>query len=106
MCGCSMMSARRSPLLPDVPTMAEGGYPDIKGDSWVGFLVPAGTPKDIVVLLNREIAKILALPDMKDRLVSLGSDAVASSPEEFAQRIKTEIETWGKVIRAANIKVQ
>jgi tripartite-type tricarboxylate transporter receptor subunit TctC len=57
-------------------------------------------------LLNREIAKILALPDMKDRLVSLGSDAVASSPEEFAQRIKTEIETWGKVIRAANIKVQ
>ena len=98
--------ASRSQSMPDVPTMTEGGYPDIKGDSWVGFLVPAGTPKDIVVLLNREIAKILALPDMKDRLVSLGSDAVASSPEEFAQRIKTEIETWGKVIRAANIKVQ
>jgi tripartite-type tricarboxylate transporter receptor subunit TctC len=98
--------ASRSQSMPDVPTMTEGGYPDIKGDSWVGFLVPAGTPKDIVVLLNREIAKILALPDMKDRLVSLGSDAVASTPEEFAQRIKTEIETWGKVIRAANIKVQ
>jgi tripartite-type tricarboxylate transporter receptor subunit TctC len=98
--------ARRSQSLPDVPTMAEGGYPDIKGDSWVGFLVPAGTPKDIVALLNREIAKVLALPDVKERLVTLGSDGVASTPEEFEQRIKTEIDTWGKVIRAANIKVQ
>ena len=86
--------------------MAEGGYPDIKGDSWVGVLVPAGTSKEIVALLNREIAKILALPDMKERLATLGCDTVASTPEEFAQRIRTEIETWGKVIRAANIKVQ
>jgi tripartite-type tricarboxylate transporter receptor subunit TctC len=97
---------RRSQSMPEVPTMGEGGYPDIKGDSWVGVLVPAGTPKEIVALLNREIAKILTLPDMKERLVTLGCDAVASTPEEFAQRIKTEIETWGKVIRAANIKVQ
>jgi tripartite-type tricarboxylate transporter receptor subunit TctC len=86
--------------------MAEGGYPGIKGDSWVGVLVPTGTPKEIVALLNREITKILALPDMKERLVTLGCDAVASPPEEFAQRIRTEIEIWGKVIRAANIKVQ
>ncbi len=56
---------RRSQSMPEVPTMGEGGYPDIKGDSWVGVLVPAGTPKDVVALLNREIAKILALPDMK-----------------------------------------
>ena len=97
---------RRSQSMPEVPTMGEGGYPDIKGDSWVGVLVPAGTPKEIVTLLNREIAKILTLPDMKERLVTLGCDAVASTPEEFSQRIKTEIETWGKVIRAANIKVQ
>jgi tripartite-type tricarboxylate transporter receptor subunit TctC len=97
---------RRSQSMPDVPTMAEGGYPDIKGDSWVGVLVPAGTSKDIVALLNREIARILAQPDMKERLVTLGCDAVASTPEEFAQRIRTEIETWGKVIRDANIKVQ
>ncbi len=97
---------RRSQSMPEVPTMAEGGYPDIKGDSWVGVLVPAGTSKEIVALLNREIAKILALPDMKERLATLGCDTVASTPEEFAQRIRTEIETWGKVIRAANIKVQ
>jgi tripartite-type tricarboxylate transporter receptor subunit TctC len=97
---------KRSQSMPEVPTMAEGGYPDIKGDSWVGVLVPTGTPKEIVALLNREITKILALPDMKERLVTLGCDAVASPPEEFAQRIRTEIEIWGKVIRAANIKVQ
>ena len=97
---------RRSQSMPEVPTMAEGGYPDIKGDSWVGVLVPAGTSKEIVALLNREIARILALPDMKERLVTLGCDTVASTPEEFAQRIRAEIETWGKVIRAANIKVQ
>jgi tripartite-type tricarboxylate transporter receptor subunit TctC len=97
---------KRSQSMPEVPTMAEGGYPDIKGDSWVGVLVPTGTPKEIVALLNREITKILALPDMKERLVALGCDAVASPPEEFAQRIRTEIEIWGKVIRAANIKVQ
>ncbi len=97
---------RRSQSMPEVPTMAEGGYPDIKGDSWVGVLVPAGTSKEIVALLNREITKILALPDMKERLATLGCDTVASTPEEFAQRIRTEIETWGKVIRAANIKVQ
>jgi len=97
---------RRSQSMPEVPTIAEGGYPDIKGDSWVGVLVPAGTPKDIVALLNREIVKILALPDLKERLVTLGCDAIASTPEEFAQRIKSEIEIWGKVIRAANIKVQ
>jgi tripartite-type tricarboxylate transporter receptor subunit TctC len=97
---------RRSQSMPEVPTMAEGGYPGIKGDSWVGVLVPAGTPKEIVTLLNREIAKILALPEVKERLLTLGSDTVASRPEEFAQRIKSEIEIWGKVIRAANIKVQ
>ena len=96
---------RRSQSMPDVPTMAEGGYPDIKGDSWVGVLVPAGTSKDIVALLNREIAGILALPDMKERLVSSAATRLRARRRN-SQRIRTEIETWGKVIRDANIKVQ
>jgi tripartite-type tricarboxylate transporter receptor subunit TctC len=96
----------RSQILPDVPTMAEAGYPEIEGDSWVGVLVPAGTPKDIISLLNREVVKIIALPDMKARLGELGYDPVASTPEEFAIRIKAEIETWAKVIRAAHIKAE
>jgi tripartite-type tricarboxylate transporter receptor subunit TctC len=94
----------RSQILPDVPTMIEAGYPQIEGDSWVGVLAPAGTAKDIIGLLNREVVKIIALPDMKARLEELGYDPVASTPEEFATRIKAEIENWGKVIRAAKIK--
>jgi tripartite-type tricarboxylate transporter receptor subunit TctC len=96
----------RSQTLFDVETMAEAGYPDIEGDSWVGVLVPAGTPKDIIKLLNREIVTIISQPDMRERLVTLGYDPVAGTPEEFARRIEVEIGTWGKVIRAANIKAQ
>jgi tripartite-type tricarboxylate transporter receptor subunit TctC len=99
-------SEKRTLALPDVPTMEEAGFPRINGDSWVGVLVPAGTPKEIIALLQREIAKALALPDMKERLVALGCDPVGSTPEEFAQRIRSEIEMWGNVIRAANIKMQ
>jgi tripartite-type tricarboxylate transporter receptor subunit TctC len=97
---------KRSQAMPNAPTMLEAGYAGIKGDSWVGVLAPAGTPKDIVSLLQREIAKALAAPDMKEKLLALGCDAVASTPEEFARRIRDEVEMWGKVIRAANIKVQ
>ena len=86
--------------------MTEVGHPEIEGDSWVGILVPAGTPADIVAELHRESAKILAQPEMKERLATLGYDVVASTPEEFAIRIKTEIDVWAKVIRAANIKAE
>jgi tripartite-type tricarboxylate transporter receptor subunit TctC len=100
----AVTSKTRSPMLPDVPTMTEAGYPDIEGDSWVGVMVPAKTPKDIVELLHREIVEILRLPDVKERLLVLGFDAVASTPDEFAKRIRVEIGTWGKVIRAGNIR--
>jgi tripartite-type tricarboxylate transporter receptor subunit TctC len=72
----------------------------------VGVLVPAGTSKEIINFLNREFVKIIAMPDMEWRLAELGYDPVASTPEEFAVRIKAEIETWAKVIRAAHIKVE
>ena len=102
----AVTSKMRSKIQPDIPTMTEAGYPDIEGDSWVGVLVPTGTPKEISTLLYREIVKIIAQPDMKNRLTMIGFDTVASTPEEFAARIKSEIETWGKVIRAGNIKPQ
>jgi tripartite-type tricarboxylate transporter receptor subunit TctC len=95
---------KRSQIMPEVPTMAEAGYPEIVGDSWVGVLAPAGTPKDIIGLLQREIARIIAAPDMQARLAELGTEPVASTPDAFAARIKTEIATWAKVIRAAHIK--
>jgi tripartite-type tricarboxylate transporter receptor subunit TctC len=102
----AVTSKTRSQLLFDVPTTAEAGYPEIQGDSWVGLLVPAGTPREIIDALQREIARIIALPDVKERLPALGFEAVGSTPEEFAARIKVETEIWGKVIRAANIKPQ
>jgi tripartite-type tricarboxylate transporter receptor subunit TctC len=100
----AVTSKTRSTLFPEIPTTAEAGYPDIQGDSWVGVLVPAGTPNEIISLLHREMVTILALPDVKERLPSLGFEVVASTPGEFATQIKAEIESWAKVIRAANIK--
>jgi tripartite-type tricarboxylate transporter receptor subunit TctC len=102
----AVTSKKRSQILPDVPTMAEAGYPQIEGDSWVGILVPAHTSAEIIAILYRESAKILAQPDMKERLAALGYDLVASTPQEFATRIAAEIKMWGKVIRAAGIKAQ
>jgi len=102
----AVMSNHRSQALPDLPTIAEAGYPDLDGDAWVGVLVPAGTPPDIIALLHREIVKIIAQPDMKERLATLGLEPVGDSPEEFTAQMKVEMEKWVKVIRAAKIKAE
>ena len=102
----AITSRSRSQILPDVATMTESGYPEIEGDSWVGILLPAGTPKDIITALHRETVRIITLPDMKERFTALGFELVASTPEQFGTRLKTEVEMWAKVIRAANVKVE
>ena len=102
----AVISKTRAQVLPDVPTMAEAGYSGIECESWFGVLVPAGTPKQIIALLNREIVGIIALPDMKGHLTALGLDPVGSTSEEFAEVIKAEVEKWGKVIRVANIRIR
>src|SRR5206468_9952191 len=96
----------RSSALPDVPTMAEAGYPDIEGENWIALLVPAGTPSEIVRVLHSEIVTAIALPDLKAHLATLGFEPVGSTPEELAVRIKAELEKWAKVIRAAHIKFE
>jgi tripartite-type tricarboxylate transporter receptor subunit TctC len=100
----AVLSKKRSRGLPDTPTMAEAGYPDIEGDGWVGALLPAHTPKEIVAMLHREIARIVALPDMAERLSALGLDPVGTTPEAFATQIRVEGEKWARIIQAANIK--
>jgi tripartite-type tricarboxylate transporter receptor subunit TctC len=102
----AVMSRSRSEALPDAPTIGEAGYPDMDGDGWVGVLAPAGTPKDIVALLQGEVAKIMALPDVKERLAVLGFRPVGNTSEEFEAQLKIEMEKWAKVIRAANIRAQ
>ena len=100
----AVASKSRSSALPDVPTMTEAGYPDIEGEAWFAVVVPARTPKDVVTLLHREIVRIIALPDMKERLAVLGFEMVGSTPEECAAQFRTELAKWSKVIRAAGIK--
>src|SRR5499433_3702207 len=102
--GLAVTSKARTPALPDVPTTAEAGYPAVVGDNWQGIVVPAGTPKEIIAFLRREIVQIVASPDMKERLAVLGFDPVGSTPEEFADLAKVEFAKWAKVIRASNIR--
>ena len=102
--GLAVTSKSRSQALPDVPTMAEAGYANIAGDNWQAVVVPSGTPRAIIAFLHREIVKIIALPDVQERLAALGFEPVASTPEEFAQRARAESETWARVIQASNIK--
>jgi tripartite-type tricarboxylate transporter receptor subunit TctC len=96
----------RSQSLPEVLTMTEQGYTDIEGENWFAFIVPAGTPRDIVTLLHREIVKIVTLADVKEKLAALGFEAVGNSPEEFAAQIKRELPKWAKVVREGNIKAE
>jgi tripartite-type tricarboxylate transporter receptor subunit TctC len=102
----AVSSKRRSPALPDAPTMTESGYPEVVGESWFAAVVPAGTPREIVVQLNREIARAIAQPDMQERLAALGYEPVASTPEDAAARFQAEMAKWGKVISHAGIKAQ
>jgi tripartite-type tricarboxylate transporter receptor subunit TctC len=97
---------RRARLLPDVPTIAESGYPGYEAMNWYAYVAPAKTPKDIIDRLNREIVKALAAPDVVALLEKQGMEPSSSSPEELARYIAREYETWGKVVKQAGIKAQ
>jgi tripartite-type tricarboxylate transporter receptor subunit TctC len=102
----AVLGTKRSAALPDVPTIAEAGLPGQESDTLQGVLVPAGTPKEIVALLHREIVRAIALPDVQARFAALGFVPIANTPEEFTARIKVEIAKWAKVIREAKIKIE
>ncbi len=95
---------KRSPALPDVPTIAELGVPDFNVSSWYGILAPAKTPKAIVDRLQREIAQVLAIPEIRDRYLNNAFDPIASTPEEFAAQIKADYARWAQVVKDANLK--
>jgi tripartite-type tricarboxylate transporter receptor subunit TctC len=104
--GLAVTAAKRSPALPDVPTMAESGIPDQEAETINGLLAPAGTPNEIIARINRDTVEALSLPDVKERLSALGFEPAASTPAEFGARIKSEIVKWDKVVRAANIRIE
>ncbi|MFH1604519.1 MAG: tripartite tricarboxylate transporter substrate-binding protein, partial [Pseudomonadota bacterium] len=92
--------------LPQVPTFAEAGLPGFDVGFWYGILAPASTPKPIIDKLSREIARILATPDFREKLLSQGVDPFISTPEHFAALLKADMVKWGKVIKIANIKIE
>ena len=98
--------SKRAALMPEVPTIAEQGFPGYEALNWYGFLAPRGTPKEIIDRLNREIVKALANPQAVAALHKTGTEPKSSTPEEFAQYIKREYDTWGKVVKEAGIKAQ
>lgn len=102
----AVLAVKRSAEIPDVPTMREAGYPDQEADTLTGVVAPAATPKEIIDLLQREIAKAVADPTVKQRLLKLGFEPVANKPEEFGARIKSEIAKWGKVVHDAHLRIE
>ena len=100
----AMSSAKRSPFMPDLPTISESGVPGFEAIQWFGLLAPAGTPKAIVDRFQKETARILETPVMKERLAIEGAEPVGNKPEEFAALIKEEMAKWSDVAKAAGIK--
>jgi tripartite-type tricarboxylate transporter receptor subunit TctC len=102
----AVTSAKRAAALPDVPTVGEAAGHDVEADIVTGFMVPAGTAREIITPLQREVARIMALSDVRERLATLGYEAVANTPDEFARWIRAEIPKWAKVIRDADMAPQ
>ena len=101
----AVTSSRRSAQAPDVPTLQEAGVADYEVNVWFGLLAPAGTPPEVMAKLNAETVRALNLPEVKERFRGLGVDVIGSSPDQFAQHLKSEIAKWGRVVREAKIKV-
>ena len=101
----AVTSAARFALLPNLPTIAESGYPNFESLAWNGVLVPASTPKPIVARLNAEIDAILKQPDVVQKLNAAGFELVGGSPEQFGALIKSESDKWAPIIKSANIKI-
>jgi tripartite-type tricarboxylate transporter receptor subunit TctC len=101
----AVTTPKRAPLMPELPTMAEAGFPGFEVTSWFGLLAPAGTPAAVVNRINAETSKALVLPDVTGALKKLGFDAVGGSPEQFASHIRSEVERFTKLVKATGITV-
>jgi len=96
---------KRAALLPDVPTVAEQGFPGYEVSGWYGLLAPAGTPKDVIAYLNREVVKVLRSPEARDRLAAEGAEGVGNTPEQFGAYMQSEMVKWSKVVKQSGANV-
>jgi len=102
----AVSSAKRVAAIPDVPTVAEAGLKDFETGSWQGVVAAAGTPKEAVARLNGEISRILNTPEMRENLAKQGAEVYTMTPEQLGNWLKSEIEKWAKVVKAANLKLE
>jgi tripartite-type tricarboxylate transporter receptor subunit TctC len=102
----AITTVKRDPAVSHIPTMVEAGVPGYEAREWTGIVVPAATPRPIVMRLNQEFVKTLAAPELSKRFAAVGAHPVGSTPEEFAAHVKKELATWAKVIKAAGIKIE
>jgi tripartite-type tricarboxylate transporter receptor subunit TctC len=100
----AVTNTRRNPALPDVPTLQEAGVPGYESLTWYGWYAPARTPKERIARVNGELSKALQSPDVKQRFTALSVDIVASTPEHLGKYLKEEVEKWGRVVKAMNVK--
>jgi tripartite-type tricarboxylate transporter receptor subunit TctC len=101
----AITSAERSPVAPELPTVAESGFPGFEVIGWFGWLAPARIPQDIVGRLNREIVQVLERPEVRDRLLGMSTVPVGNTPQQFAGFIRSERDKWAKVVREAGIRI-
>jgi tripartite-type tricarboxylate transporter receptor subunit TctC len=101
----AVASSNRTQYFPDVPTIGEAGYPGHEVGFWMGVFVPVGTPKDLVDVLNKQVARIMTLPDVKERMATIGFDPTVSTSDGLINHMKAETDKWSKVVRQANIKI-
>jgi tripartite-type tricarboxylate transporter receptor subunit TctC len=94
----AVSSAKRSPVLPDVPTVAESGIPGFEAESWLGLAAPKGTPDDVIRILNKAANEALAAPKVRDQLLGMGTRPVGGTPEEFTRFVENQVATWKKVV--------
>jgi tripartite-type tricarboxylate transporter receptor subunit TctC len=99
----AVTGAKRLSTLPDLPTIAEAGVPGYEAAGWFGLLVPAGTPADIVIKLNREVNRVLTMPDVRERLIELGADPASTTPSQFGDFIRRENTKWAKFMQEQGI---
>jgi tripartite-type tricarboxylate transporter receptor subunit TctC len=102
----AVTSTKRVPDLPDVPTVAESGFPGFESSTWFGFLVKAGTPEPIVKRLNTDLVKVLQMPEVREKIAAEGATVLSGTPEQFTAFLKDEIVKWGKVVKESGAKVE
>jgi tripartite-type tricarboxylate transporter receptor subunit TctC len=104
--GLAVTGSRRTPVMPELPTVSEAGVPNFEVSAWVAILAPAHTPGDVIVRLNGELNKVLQMPDIRKIWTDQGAEVGGGSPEQLAAHVQREYAKWGKVVREANIRLQ